>query len=118
MEARESQRDLMQQACTEAAFPEDGIPAKPSTPSTSELSVCFEEEEKKPFLDLAIREILQNRSTATSLASLACPDKHVPQDEDNIKPVDKESQLKAQTRNFKSAYVYPYPCKPPKKKRL
>lgn len=114
MEARESQRDLMQQAATEDSL-QDGVPAKPST---SEDSVCFEEEEKKPFLDLAVREIIQNRSTATSLASLACPDKHV-LDED-IEPVDKESQVKDQPNNFKGVYVYPYPCKdphPPTKKR-
>ncbi|XP_047041752.1 glycerophosphocholine phosphodiesterase GPCPD1 isoform X1 [Helicoverpa zea] len=110
MEARESQRDLMEQAVLDDLL----NLSKPSSSSHTGMEV-----ENQPVFDVSVREAIANASTVTSLESVVCPG-DLREDGDVISPIDKESQVKEQQNNFKA--VYPYPCSDlsklmPKKKR-
>lgn len=102
VEARESERELMRLATLE------DLPATES--STSVHTVV--ESNNRPFLDLAVRNKIQERSTVTSLESLASSidlreevDKKLKRPRDNlITSVDKESQVKEQRTSFRGIF--------------
>ncbi|XP_072936412.1 glycerophosphocholine phosphodiesterase GPCPD1-like [Epargyreus clarus] len=96
VEARESQRELMRLAAL------DALPA-----SSSASSHRSSEPEPRPYLDLSIRNRIQDRSTVTSLESLASSiDIRDEQTDKNLKrnhiimSIDKESQVKEQRVTF------------------
>lgn len=104
MEARESQRDLMQMA----AIDELPVFEKPSTSAFSAV------ESTRTYLDLSVREKMQSHSTVTSLESLASTidlrdeyaEKKLKRERNVITDVERESQVKEQPNNFKGVY----PC--------
>lgn len=104
VEARESQRDLMRLAAL------DDLPATESSSSGHVVAVA--ESGNKPYLDLSVRNKIQEHSTVTSLESLASSldvrddpaDKPVKRNRDVIASVDKESQLKEQHTSFRGLF--------------
>ncbi|XP_035446358.2 glycerophosphocholine phosphodiesterase GPCPD1 isoform X1 [Spodoptera frugiperda] len=112
MEARESQRELMQQAALD-----DEASTKPSSSSEQENIVVNLED--RPFFNPSVRETIDDRSTVTSLESVVCDDARTEHDKDIIEPIAKEDQVK--DRDSIRPYPYPYPCDPskllPKKKK-
>ncbi|CAG4968151.1 unnamed protein product [Colias eurytheme] len=98
MEARESQREIMQLAAL------DALPASES--SSSVQSPC--ESGVRPYLNLAARHKLAERSTVTSLESLASSidirddltDRTLKRNHDIIMNIHKESQVKEQRNSF------------------
>ncbi|XP_063838804.1 glycerophosphocholine phosphodiesterase GPCPD1-like isoform X2 [Ostrinia nubilalis] len=104
VEARESQRELMRLAAL------DDLPA---TESSSSVHTVVESA-NRPFLDLSVRNKIQERSTVTSLESLASSidlrddpaDKNLKRNRDNnvITNIEKESQVKEQRTSFRGIF--------------
>ncbi|XP_022123685.2 glycerophosphocholine phosphodiesterase GPCPD1 isoform X1 [Pieris rapae] len=96
MEARDSQREIMRLAALDAL---------PTTDSSSVASPC---ESSRPYLNLAVREKLAQRSTVTSLESLAssieirddASDRNLKRNRDLVMNIEKESQVKEQRNSF------------------
>lgn len=116
MEARESQRDIMRLAALE------NLPQSESSSSVSST----QQTGNKAFLDLSIRNKIQDRSTVTSLESLASSiditdgvgDKSLKRNRDLITAIEKESQVKEQLTSFKGLFTVGDHSKyPPKKSR-
>ncbi|KAJ0181759.1 hypothetical protein K1T71_002481 [Dendrolimus kikuchii] len=103
MEARDSQRELMQLAALEEPPPSE---CSSSAPSAAEAT-------NRRYLDLSIRNKIQPRSTVTSLESLAssmdlqddASDKSLKRNRDIITEIDKESQLKEQRTTFRGLFT-------------
>ncbi|CAK1549809.1 unnamed protein product [Leptosia nina] len=98
MEARDSQREIMRLAAL------DALPVTES--SSSVATPC--ESRSRPYLDLNVRQKLAERSTVTSLESLASSidirddltDRSLKRNHDIIMNIDKESQVKEQRNSF------------------
>lgn len=98
VEARESQRELMKLAAMEE------IPASGSSSTSNNIHDL----EHRGFLDLSLRNNLQEHSTVTSLESLASSidlrddlsERNLKRNRDLIMTIDKASQVKEQRNSF------------------
>ncbi|CAH2066525.1 unnamed protein product, partial [Iphiclides podalirius] len=98
VEARESQRELMKLAALEE------IPASGTSSTSNNIHDC----ERHGFLDLSVRNNLEEHSTVTSLESLASSidlrddlsERSLKRNRDLIMTIDKESQVKEQRNSF------------------
>ncbi|RVE42730.1 hypothetical protein evm_012613 [Chilo suppressalis] len=105
VEARESQREIMRLAALE------DLPATDSSTSSAQIQLVAEST-PKPYLDLSVRNKIQERSTVTSLESLASSidltddpaDKFLKRNREITPTPVKETQVKEQHTSFRGLF--------------